>query len=46
MMFSPGSRMAWNFPRRSTTQAFCCGTTRTPSMMNTTAMAMRKKGTA
>src|SRR5262245_61339121 len=26
-MFSPGASVAWNFPRRSTTQACCCGTT-------------------
>src|SRR5262245_5284706 len=34
MMFRPGSRISWNFPRRSTTQACCCGTTRTPSTTN------------
>src|SRR6187431_1325420 len=26
-IFSPGVSVAWNLPRRSTTQAFCCGTT-------------------
>jgi hypothetical protein len=34
MMFSPGSRTSWNRPRRSTTHACCCGTTRTPSTTN------------
>ena len=27
MKFNPGLSTAWNFPRRSTTQAVCCGTT-------------------
>src|SRR4051812_13857248 len=26
-MLGPGGSTAWNLPRRSTTQAFCCGTT-------------------
>ena len=45
-MFSPGSRMAWKWPSRSTTQALCCGTTRTPSITNTIASPMMKNGTA
>src|SRR5262245_9659233 len=32
--FRPGSMTSWNLPSRSTTHAFCCGTTRIPSMMN------------
>src|ERR1039457_1277437 len=36
--------MAWNLPRRSTTQALCCGTTRTPSITNTIATASMKNG--
>ena len=27
----PGSKTFWNFPRRSMTQAICCGTTTTPT---------------
>src|ERR1019366_10156881 len=38
----PGSSTAWNLPRRSTTQACCCGTMRTPSITNTTMIASRK----
>jgi hypothetical protein len=34
MMFRPGSSTSWNLPSRSTTQACCCGTTRTPSTTN------------
>src|SRR5512135_990485 len=43
---SPGSSTWWNLPRRSTIQAFCCGTTRTPSITNTAASATMKKGIA
>src|ERR1700693_5248567 len=46
MILSPGSSVAWKRPSRSTTQAFCCGTTRTPSITNTTASARMKNGTA
>ena len=38
----PGSSTAWNLPSRSTTQALCCGTMRTPSIVNTTMTAMKK----
>src|SRR5687768_15007452 len=34
--FNPGSRVPWNLPSRSTTQALCCGTMRTPSMTKAT----------
>src|ERR1039458_1608963 len=44
MTFNPGCRMAWNLTRRSTTQALCCGTTRTPSITNTIATASMKNG--
>src|SRR5580765_399523 len=44
MMFRPGSSTWWNFPRRSTTQAFCCGTTRTPSITNTVTSATMANG--
>src|SRR5687768_13842979 len=30
----PGSSVPWKRPRRSTTQALCCGTMRTPSITN------------
>ena len=36
----PGSSMPWNLPRRSTTQALCCGTMRTPSMTKATTTPM------
>src|SRR5665213_439846 len=42
MRLSPGSSTLKNLPSRSTTQAFCCGTMRTPSKMNTTIIATRK----
>src|SRR5438445_11136873 len=46
MMFRPGSSTPLNLPSRSTIQAFCCGTTRTPSTTNTAASATMKKGIA
>src|SRR5712691_11455881 len=46
MMFSPGSSTWWNLPSRSTIQAYCCGTTRTPSMTNTATSATMKNGIA
>src|ERR1051325_654467 len=36
MRFRPGSRVPWKRPSRSTTQALCCGTIRTPSMTKAT----------
>src|SRR5258706_724543 len=44
MTLNPGSSTSWNLPNRSTTQALCCGTTRTPSITNTTTSAMMAKG--
>ncbi len=37
MKLRPGFKTAWNFPKRSTTQAFCCGTTATPWKAKTAA---------
>ena len=34
MRLRPGSSAPWKRPRRSTTQALCCGTMRTPSITN------------
>src|SRR5438067_2161344 len=45
MSSRPGSSTRWNLPRRSTTQAFCCGTMRTPSNNNTMIMATRNVAT-
>ena len=36
-MLSPGCSTAWKRPRRSMTQAFCCGTTLTAFMTKVTA---------
>ncbi len=36
MRFRPGSSVPWKRPRRSTTQALCCGTMRTPSITKAT----------
>src|SRR5882672_5854613 len=44
MTFNPGSRIWWNLPSRSTTQALCCGTTRTPSITNTATSATMANG--
>src|SRR5712675_524794 len=44
MMFRPGSRTPLNLPRRSTIQALCCGTTRTPSITNTVTSATMANG--
>src|SRR2546426_4968996 len=46
MMLRPGSSTSLNLPSRSTTQALCCGTTRTPSTTNTATSATMKKGIA
>ena len=40
-MFRPGCSDAWNLPSRSTTQAFCCGTTFTAFTTNVTATTSR-----
>ena len=39
--FRPGASVAWYLPKRSTTQAFCCGTTLTERVMKMTAMTRR-----
>src|SRR4051812_14901860 len=41
MMLRPGVSVAWYLPRRSTTQAFCCGTTFTPWMTKITTITAR-----
>src|SRR5579859_217188 len=41
MRLRPGSSTPWNLPRRSTTQAFCCGTMRMPSKSSTMIIATR-----
>src|SRR3954471_22385161 len=42
MRLSPGSSTPWNRPRRSTTQALCCGTILTPSITNATITPMTR----
>src|SRR5215218_9158050 len=40
-MFRPGVSVPWYLPRRSTTQAFCCGTTLSARKPKMTAMMIR-----
>src|SRR5258706_563837 len=40
----PGSSIPLNLPKRSTTQALCCGTMRTPSITNATISAAMANG--
>src|ERR1700686_3784475 len=45
-MLAPGGSTAWNLPRRSTTHAFCCGTTFTRRYRNTIAATIRIRARA